>query len=535
MIKRFFDIIISAIGLVILSPLLLYIAILIKRDTSGPVFYRGPRMGKAGKVFGILKFRTMREEPASYAGPRVTAEDDVRVTPLGKWLRDSKLNELPQLWNVLVGEMSLVGPRPEDPSLLDIWPLNVREEILSVRPGITSPSSVLYRDEEKMLNSGHLMEVYMGEIQPSKLRLDQLYVRHHSILLDLDVIFWTLLVVLVPSLRDHKPPEGNLFLGPISRFVRRYVSWYFIDALTTFIAIGLVGAVERFFVAPLDLGLLKSILIALGYSVLFSSVASALGVQRISWATAAASEAYELLPPTFLAFISALTINYWFDFLPPRIILESAGLAFVGFIVTRYRLRLLTGLSSGWVDLRKNSLSVRERVIIVGTGDTGQFVAWRLKNYHEASNFHVIGFVDDDMFRQGLRMNGHPVLGHYEDIPKLVKKYDIGVIIFAIHKIPISEREAILNLCRSTRVRVIAWPDIVSLISTHSARPDVPATEEAQVLPPAQELLEREGMIRWLDVLESNLGKGDYTRAMEQLYAVRSVLQKVDPSEGKEA
>ena len=98
---------------------------LCRREGPGPVFYRGPRLGKNGRVFGILKFRTMYECPASYRGPRVTAQDDDRITPLGKWLRDTKLNELPQLWNVLVGEMSLVGPRPEDPEIVKTWPEGV--------------------------------------------------------------------------------------------------------------------------------------------------------------------------------------------------------------------------------------------------------------------------------------------------------------------------------------------------------------------------------------------------------------------------
>ncbi len=96
-----------------------------------------------GKGFGILKFRTMYERAESYAGPRVTGKQDRRITPLGQWLRNTKLNELPQLWNVLIGEMSLVGPRPEDPEIVKTWPADARKEILSVRPGITSPASIL--------------------------------------------------------------------------------------------------------------------------------------------------------------------------------------------------------------------------------------------------------------------------------------------------------------------------------------------------------------------------------------------------------
>ena len=150
-IRRTLDILVSFFGLLLLSPLFLYIGIRLKKDSPGPIFYRGPRAGRGGKTFGILKFRTMFETEHSYNGSRITAAGDERVTPFGKFLRDAKLNELPQLWNVLVGDMSLVGPRPEDPTIASQWEPAVRDLILSIRPGITSPASVLYRDEEKIL------------------------------------------------------------------------------------------------------------------------------------------------------------------------------------------------------------------------------------------------------------------------------------------------------------------------------------------------------------------------------------------------
>ncbi|HZW04014.1 MAG TPA: sugar transferase, partial [Anaerolineaceae bacterium] len=119
--RRGFDIVFAGLALILLSPFYLLIAFLIKRDSPGPVLYRGDRMGRGGKVFKILKFRTMYEDDRSYQGPRVTAQDDPRITPTGRWLRDTKINELPQLWNVLRGDMSLVGPRPEDPSIASRW------------------------------------------------------------------------------------------------------------------------------------------------------------------------------------------------------------------------------------------------------------------------------------------------------------------------------------------------------------------------------------------------------------------------------
>ena len=162
LVKRAFDILIASLGLMLGAPFFIYVALRIKRDSVGPVFYRGARVGRGGKDFQILKFRTMYERPESYQGPRVTAQGDPRITPYGKWLRDTKLNELPQLWNVLKGEMSLVGPRPEDPHIVDGWPEDVRREVLSVRPGITSPASVIYRNEEGLLQNEQVMDLYVS-------------------------------------------------------------------------------------------------------------------------------------------------------------------------------------------------------------------------------------------------------------------------------------------------------------------------------------------------------------------------------------
>ncbi len=524
--KRAFDICASALGLLFLSPIFAMLALAIKRDSRGPVFYRGPRLGRGDQPFGILKFRTMREEAASYQGPRVTAEGDPRVTPLGKWLRDTKLNELPQLWNVLVGEMSLVGPRPEDPSLAEAWPQELRAEVLSLRPGITSPASVLFRDEEKLLSGQSLMETYLGDITPSKLRLDQLYVRHRSFLLDLDVLLWTILVVIVPNLREKKPPEDYLFWGPISRLGRLYFSWFLIDALTTLTAFGIVGGFFRLFIGPLDLGFFSALVIALGYSLLFSSIAALTGAQNISWSNASASDILDLLPPLGLSFVVAMGLNYWARLLPTHVLMDATLVAFAGFVFTRYRSRLFTGLISRWVNRPGANLGLRERVLIMGAGETGQYAAWRMSHGRAAHNFQVIGFADDDMFRQGARLNGFNVLGRSGDIPELVRKYDIGLILFAINKVAVTQRKALLQSCRATGARVVTWPDMPGLIrrlvgeegTTETAQPESSAPES----PALSENLE---LVEWLDDLEEDLTQGDYSAALEHIYQMRDALE----------
>ncbi len=351
-VKRLFDIIISTILLVLLFPLFLWIRWRILRDSGKPLFFFGPRMGIHGRRFQIMKFRTMVESPESYLGPRVTAQDDPRVTPIGRWLRDTKLNELPQLWNVLKGEMSLVGPRPEDPEITQRWNTEVRREVLSVRPGITSPASVLYRDEENMLQSSHLMDTYLGSILPSKLRLDQLYVRHRSFWLDLDVLFWTALVML-PRLGKFNPPEGLLFQGPFTRFVSRYLNWFVIDTFVSLAAISISGLFFRFF-APLDIGWTRAIFIAIVYSFLFSLTCAILKVNRITWSEASGEDILALLPATFLATLLAVGINALLPnpeqagqpFIPFGMVFLASLLAFLGFVFVRFRSRIAVGLET---------------------------------------------------------------------------------------------------------------------------------------------------------------------------------------------
>ena len=472
--KRLMDLMAAALGLILLAPFLAALAWIIRRDSPGPAFYRSPRLGRGGRPFQMLKFRTMHERPESYAGPRVTAQDDPRVTSLGRWLRDTKLNELPQLWNVLKGEMSLVGPRPEDPEIAADWPAAVRQEVLSVRPGITSPASVVYRDEENLLHNGSVMKSYLDEILPSKLRLDQLYVRHRSLWGDLDVLIWTLLA-LAPRIERAAPPEVELFVGPVYRLMRRYVSWFSIDMLVTFVAIGLAGLTWRSF-GPLDVGWLRAVGVAFGFAMLFSLTSAALGANRVSWSKATAEDALDLLPATAFATLIALLLNNLVHTLNPDgsqailwttkplfpigLILFAAILAFTGFVGVRYRQRLFTGMARRWMTWRGQTAAARDRVLIVGSGQTGQFAIWMLSNNRYSATLQVVGLVDDDLFKQGARIRGLQVLGQCGDIPTLVRRLDVGLIIFAIHNISATERRRLLNICQNSGARIVVFPDI---------------------------------------------------------------------------
>lgn len=196
MAKRLFDIVCAGLGLLILSPLLLSLALWIKWDSPGPVLFRQERVGRFGKPFYIHKFRSMRVD-APTLGPQITVGEDPRITRSGRVLRAAKLDELPQLWDVLRGAMSLVGPRPEVPRYVALYTPAQRELVLSVRPGITDPASLQFRNESEVLARAVDPErEYAEVILPAKLKLAGEYVRQASLWTDIRLILATLRRIL---------------------------------------------------------------------------------------------------------------------------------------------------------------------------------------------------------------------------------------------------------------------------------------------------------------------------------------------------
>lgn len=187
--KRLFDLFAATAGLLFLAPLLLLLAILVRLDSPGPILYRARRAGRYGEPFQLLKFRTMTHQTGR-PGPAITLAGDQRVTRTGRFLRRYKLDELPQLFNVLKGEMSLVGPRPEDPRYVALYTPEQRQ-VLAARPGITSPASLSYRDEATLLHGDNWEQVYTQQIMPHKLQLDLAYLQQQSFRRDLALIWQT--------------------------------------------------------------------------------------------------------------------------------------------------------------------------------------------------------------------------------------------------------------------------------------------------------------------------------------------------------
>lgn len=193
--KRLFDLLCAAIGLLLLAPLLIVVAAWICCDSPGPALFLQQRVGRGGTLFWIYKFRTMRQDSAGDA--QLTVGRDARITRAGHFLRAYKIDELPQLLNVLQGSMSLVGPRPEVARYVACYPQSVRDEVLSVAPGITDWASIEYRQENTILGrASNPEQVYLDEVLPAKLAFCQRYVRERNFWLDLRIIAGTLAALI---------------------------------------------------------------------------------------------------------------------------------------------------------------------------------------------------------------------------------------------------------------------------------------------------------------------------------------------------
>lgn len=210
--KRLFDLLLSSLALAVLAPVCLILAVLIRRD-GGAALFRQERVGRGGGLFRIFKFRSMVPD-AEKRGAQVTGAADPRITPVGRFLRRTKLDELPQLFNVFLGQMSLVGPRPEVPRYVAEWPEADRQEILKVKPGITDYATFYYSDEQAVLARAEDPErAYLQEVMPHKLKLYRQYLQDRSFGLDLRLLLATLVRMIGLDGRSLLPRDTRSLLS----------------------------------------------------------------------------------------------------------------------------------------------------------------------------------------------------------------------------------------------------------------------------------------------------------------------------------
>ena len=216
--QRFFDVVFSGLALLVLSPLLVPIMIILKFTGEGEIFYVQQRVGKDGKMFGLFKFATMLKDSANIGTGTVTVKNDPRVLPIGKFLRKSKINEFPQLLNIFLGDMSVIGPRPQTERCFLAFPQSSQDAIVQVKPGLSGIGSIVFRDEENILDNPDIdrLKFYDDEIAPYKGDLEQWYVKHHSLYSYFMLIGLTIWIVIFSDSKVYKtifkdlptPPES---------------------------------------------------------------------------------------------------------------------------------------------------------------------------------------------------------------------------------------------------------------------------------------------------------------------------------------
>ncbi len=201
--KRLFDIFFSLLALIVIAPFMIPIIIILRFTGEGEIFYVQQRVGQGGKLFGLLKFATMLKDSPNLAGGDITMANDPRVLPLGHFLRKTKINELPQLWNILVGDISLVGPRPMTPRNISYYPEYVQQGIIDIKPGLTGIGSIVFRDEEAIIANSHKepLNCFREDISPYNYKgeLELWYKENQSFWLDIKLIVLTALVVVKPQ------------------------------------------------------------------------------------------------------------------------------------------------------------------------------------------------------------------------------------------------------------------------------------------------------------------------------------------------
>jgi FlaA1/EpsC-like NDP-sugar epimerase len=334
------------------------------------------------------------------------------------------------------------------------------------------------------------------------------------------VIFWTA-IALLPRLRNTEIAETRLFWGPLSKFVTRYFNWFIIDIIVSVISVFIAASIWRTSI-PLNIGWQNAIWVSLIISSVFGMFNYIFGLNRVSWSRAAATDVLLLgisaiFSTVFLVVFKQLFLSA--TVLPVGMILTAGFLSFIGFVLARYRERLLTGAASRWVNLRQGAAHIAERVLIVGAGDNGELAIWLLNRSTLANVFSVYGILDDDPRKQGMRINGVDVLGTTDQIADIVKKHDIGLIIYTIYNIADRNRKKLIKICQKTNARVVVLPDIMR--SLHEAD-DTFKSFEGESNHDEDQLLTN----AWLDGLVDLAESGDIQSLLTEIHKKKTDVNR---------
>jgi FlaA1/EpsC-like NDP-sugar epimerase/lipopolysaccharide/colanic/teichoic acid biosynthesis glycosyltransferase len=443
MAKRAFDLAVAVAGLILLSPLLVAGAVFILLDSGPPVVHRGWRMGRDGREFAQYRLRTM-VRGARHQGPGVTVRNDPRITRAGNWLRRWGIDRIPELFNVIRGDMSLVGPAPEDPTYVSLYTPEQRR-VLGVRPGVVGPGSIAFADEERLLWVGGGDAAYMRSVLPVKVDLDLAYIRDRSWWGDLKILCRVLGVELA---QRHFGP-GSLLL----------------DAITVvggFWAALLVISLDSPATARADAAALNDTMLPL---VVLWLVGSRLArLHRRVWTPYPAPPD---LVAAFLAAAASTAVTVLVLPVPRGLALLGGTLTLAGMLAVRF--------AAGPAGALRNSLSTRGqpriRTLIYGAGETGQAVAWRLVTGREGRSHHLVGFLDDDPAKLGLRIHGVEVLGPRSQLVARVDVLAVDLVILALGQVGGERLREVVAMAQETPAQIKIATGMADLISSRGGQP----------------------------------------------------------------
>jgi FlaA1/EpsC-like NDP-sugar epimerase/lipopolysaccharide/colanic/teichoic acid biosynthesis glycosyltransferase len=461
MIKRGLDLVLVCIGLLLVLPFFPLLGLLIKLDSWGPVLYRCVRVGKNGTLFQMYKFRTMYETNLP-VGASVSPEGDPRVTPFGRFLRRTKINELPQLLNILKGEMTFVGPRPEAPDLAALYPVDARA-IFSVTPGLVGPNQILGRNEEEWYPPDvDPQQYYIEEILPKKLPLDLEYVRHPSLFKDLRYL------VLGVKETVCKALSWKLVLQN-----RSQIYLLGIDFVLCIASLGLAH-VLRFEGLPHE-EMLSAFLHLLPAVVLIRLVCFVyFGLYRTLIRYISNTDIWNVFKAVSSSSILCLSLPFLLDFRSfPRSIFVVDGLClFISMTALRLGLRLF----HEWRGWSQNAGEEKRRVFIFGAGTAGALAFRYLQASQEA--YEVVGFLDDDPVKRYKTLYGRKVLGNRYNLKALVRLYQAHEVLLALPQAPARDIATIVQACHIAEVPYRFFP---TLSAGRGAQPAVPLFDTPDV------------------------------------------------------
>ena len=475
MYKRVLDILAALAGLVLLAPLFAAIAIAIKLDTRGPVFFRQERVGLHGRRFRIFKFRTMTEVGADNA-TQLTLASDRRITRVGVVLRRTKLDELAQLIDVLRGTMSLVGPRPEVPRYVEHYPTQWRERLLSVRPGITDFASVHYREESELLAGAVDPErEYIDVVLPAKLRYSLHYVDNPSLANDLRVLGLTLRTVFVPSLTL---PRSVFAMNDRQLWARLYRAMSALNPRNRAVAMvadALVILACWHVTYLFRLGFERwqpgrpwyDDYVSFGVVLVYLVLMALTGVPRGLWRFFGFDDFKRIAAACAMAGLVSATVVLMAQLVgvARAVLLLHPLFCLLALSLMRMAYRMIWEHSRARVDGRE---AEPRRAIVLGAGDAGRRLVGAI---HRRDGWTVLAVLDDDPAKQGLRIGAVTVQGSIADLALPHVLAGATHVIVAMPGASVDERQRAIMLARQTSLEVMSVPSRMELQADDTAQP----------------------------------------------------------------